>query len=462
VPRNVPVRDALAGKVRRVAGRAARRAGLRSPAPQRGRNGRIAFVGPMPPARTGIATYDRAVLDGLVRIGFLERHPVDVLWPVRRDHLAAIGRFDVGIYQLGNNVEHHRDVYRLAWSAPGIVVLHDLALDDFIKGLQSIGDPLGFRALGEAAGMRDRVAGDPDAAANEPLRVPWAAAAVRAARGVVVHAEFGRRYLQELGCRTPVFVIPHPAVESPHALARARDRAKDLRARLAARGADRLVVAPGDVNATKQHGAILAALGHLPDDVHLAIVGRRGAGYDVGRLVDRLGLGDRVTVGLDVPDEDFLAWIAAADVVVDLRHPHRGEVSGSLARSMQAGRPTIVSGTGTYLDVPEDTVVRVAPGRVDPEELRSTLARLLDDAEGRERIGAAASAYVRRLADSEATAHGYEQAILATRELLLDPTRTIMHRWARALAEVGVDEPLLEEGYGMSYARALMSFTSRP
>jgi glycosyltransferase involved in cell wall biosynthesis len=456
------MKDGVAGKVRRAAARAARRTGLRLPAAPPRSNGRIALVGPMPPSKTGIATYDRAVLDGLGRIGFLQRHPVDVLWPVRREHLEAIARYDLGIYQLGNNVEHHRDVYRLAWSAPGIVVLHDLALDDFIKGLQSIGDPLGFRALGEAAGMRQRVAGDPDAAANEPLRVPWAAAAVRAARGVVVHADFGRRYLEELGCRTPVFVIPHPVVEPAEALSRARERARDLRAHLAARGADRLVVAPGDVNATKQHGAILAALGQLPVDVHLTIVGRRGAGYDVGRLVDRLGLRARVTVRLDISDEDFLAWIAAADVVVDLRHPHRGEVSGSLARAMQAGRPTIVSGTGTYLDVPEDAVVRVAPGRVDPDELRSALASLLGDEARREGIGAAASAYVRRLADTEATAHGYERAILSTLDLLRDPTRTIMHRWARALAEVGVDEPLLEEGYGMSYARALMSFTSGP
>jgi len=87
----------VVGKVRRAAGRAARRTGLRSPASAPRSNGRIAFVGPMPPARTGIATYDRAVLDGLARIGFLERHPVDVIWPVRREHLAAVARYDVGI-----------------------------------------------------------------------------------------------------------------------------------------------------------------------------------------------------------------------------------------------------------------------------------------------------------------------------------------------------------------------------
>jgi glycosyltransferase involved in cell wall biosynthesis len=412
----------------------------------------------MPPAPTGIATYDTSVMEGLGRIGFLEEHPVDVLWPVRREHLQRIAAYELGVYQLGNNVEHHRDVYRLAWAAPGLVVLHDLALDDFVRGLQALGDPLGFRALGEAAGTRHRVSSDPDAAYDEPLRIPWCSAAVRAARGVVVHAEFGRRYLEELGCRTPIFVIPHPVVESHAAMGRAQARARELRATLAARGVDRLVVAPGDVNQTKQHSAILGALTHLPADVHLAIVGRPGAGYDVGRLVERHGMRDRVTVGLDVPDGDFLAWIVAADVVIDLRHPHRGEVSGSLARAMQAGRPTVVSATGTYLDVPDDAVVRVSAGRADPEELRVALGALLDDPAYRARLGEAAASYMRRLADTDATARGYEEAILSTRALLRDPSRSVMARWAKSLAEIGVDEPLLEEGFGASYARALESF----
>src|SRR6266540_3134466 len=56
--------------------------------------------------------------------------------------------------------------------------------------------------------------------------------------------------------------------------------------------------------------------------------------------------------------------MCAADVAVDLRYPHRGEVSGSLSRSMQVGRPTIVSATGTYLDLPEDVVVRVPAVRI--------------------------------------------------------------------------------------------------
>ena len=47
-----------------------------------GSAGELVFCGPLPPAPTGIATYDRAVLDGLERIGFNERHRMDVLWPI--------------------------------------------------------------------------------------------------------------------------------------------------------------------------------------------------------------------------------------------------------------------------------------------------------------------------------------------------------------------------------------------
>ena len=128
-----------------------------------------------------------------------------------------------------------------------------------------------------------------------------------------------------------------------------------------------------------------------------------------------------MSVFADVDDADFLGWLAAADVVVDLRFPHRGEVSGSLARAMQAGKPTVVSATGTYLDIPDDCVLRVAAGPADPSELALRLRTLLEDDELRERMGAAAAAHMRELRDGEATAHGYEHAIERTLELVRDP-----------------------------------------
>jgi glycosyltransferase involved in cell wall biosynthesis len=179
-------------------------------------------------------------------------------------------------------------------------------------------------------------------------------------------------------------------------------------------------------------------------------------------MVRGSGLGARVSVRNDVSDEDFLAWMCAADVAVDLRYPHRGEVSGSLSRSMQVGRPTLVSATGTYLDLPEDVVVRVPAGRLEPQELADALRTLVDDPERRRRIGDAARAHSAELARSEATAHVYAEAMDATMALLLDPARRALARWGGALVDLGITEDGLSEGYGMAYARALDEFRPSP
>src|SRR3954471_2652747 len=181
---------------------------------------RVASLGPLPPAPTGIATYHHAVLEGLARIGFTERLPVDPVWPVRDADFATVPAYRLAIDHLGNNADFHLPIYRMVWGAAGLIVLHDLSLDDFVRGLMTSGDKLGFVAMREALEARERMS-LPEALANKPLRIPWIAAVARRARGIVVHADFCRRYLEDLGCRTPVFVIPHPPVESAAALAAA-------------------------------------------------------------------------------------------------------------------------------------------------------------------------------------------------------------------------------------------------
>ena len=73
------------------------------------------------PTATGIASYDRAVMDGLRRTGFLQRHRTDVVWPVRASQDRRIAAYDLGIYQLGNNARFHGQIYRLAIASPGLV-----------------------------------------------------------------------------------------------------------------------------------------------------------------------------------------------------------------------------------------------------------------------------------------------------------------------------------------------------
>ena len=422
--------------------------------------GDVIFAGPLPPAATGVATYDRAVLDGLDRIGFDEHVRMDVVWPVQDN--ASAGTFPgyhLGVFQLGNNVEFHLEIYRAAYLTSALVVLHDLALDDFVRGLKAVGDPLGYMAAREAARLRGEI-DDDDIARNEPLREPWCAHVVRRARGVIVHSDFGRRYLQSFGCRTPVFVVPHPVMGTPQSLERAGHRARALRSSVGDPGF--LVVAPGDINEAKRLDALAHAAAQLGEGTHVAIVGRRIEGFDVEPAIAAAGAQATVSVHADVPDEEFLGWLSAADAVVDLRFPHRGEVSGSLSRAMQAGKPAVVSATGSYLDAPDDAVVRVAPGPPDPDELTLVLIRLRDDADLRARVGGAATAFIEHLRATDATARGYERAITDTLRLVRDPARKAMAIWGKSLVDAGITEDMVAEGFGMEYARALGSFQPGP
>ncbi len=420
---------------------------------------RIGWLSPMPPANSGIATYSAAVLEGLQRIGYApQRHRIEPIWPVQHKHWATVPWHTMAVYHLGNNIQFHGDIYDLAIRTPGLLVIHDLALDNFVMGMIETAQPFGHQAMREGLLSAPRLEGFLDAERNEPLRIPYIAHAARHARGIIAHAPFVERYLRAFDCRTPVFVVPHPAVERERDVRAAEKRAPVLRGPLETMGMRTLVGVFGDQNEAKLIDVVLAAVARMPEDVHVVVVGRRIPGYELEPVVRASGLGGRVGVHTDVSDEDFIGWLCAADIAVDLRFPHRGEVSGSLARAMQCGRPTIVSGTGTYLDLPEDVVVRVPAGRIEPEELAAAIERLANDPNLRDRIGTRARAHMAELARSEATAHGYAEAMDATLALLQDPARRALARWGGALVDLGVTEADLADGYGLSYARALDEF----
>src|SRR5205085_4502875 len=131
----------------------------------------------------------------------------------------------------------------------------------------------GYVAEREAGRLSDRMTGE-DVRLNEPLRSPWCAHVVRRSRGVIVHSGFGRDYLASFGAKTPVFVVPHPIVESEASIRVAVATGDGLRTAHGIGSSEVLVVAPGDLNAAKQLGTLLSAIARSDKRVRLALVGR--------------------------------------------------------------------------------------------------------------------------------------------------------------------------------------------
>ena len=79
--------------------------------------------------------------------------------------------------------------------------------------------------------------------------------------------------------------------------------------------------------------------------------------------------------------------LLAADVVLALRFPSRGEASGVLMRALAAGRASIVSsGSTADEDLPQGVVARVNPGPAEIRELAALLEFLLTDESARLRL----------------------------------------------------------------------------
>lgn len=164
---------------------------------------RILLLAPLPPSRSPAAA-DGEALRRLLKRLVPGRRGVRAHWPVPENVEALIRGSDLPVYLLSND-PGEREIYQTAVEHPGLVVLPDLALDRVIEELVRAREPVGMAAQREVEELAERL----------DVPTPWCAQAVRRARGVMVHRDQDRRFLERLGCRTPVFVTPPPGTAQP-------------------------------------------------------------------------------------------------------------------------------------------------------------------------------------------------------------------------------------------------------
>ncbi len=157
-------------------------------------------------------------------------------------------------------------------------------------------------------------------------------------------------------------------------------------------------------------------------------------------LVRECGLEDRVEITGHVGLEEFESRIAETDVALNLRERTVGETSGSLCRIMAAGVCAVVYAVGWFGELPDDCVVKVEPGAHADGLLRAYLARLIEDAELRARLGANARRHVVAEHDIRRSAEGYLDFI---REVAAArPRRRLLAALSTELSALGVEPDL--------------------
>ncbi len=350
---------------------------------------RIAFFSPMPPARTGIADYSAALAGELGRLADIQ---VFCDSPPRFDPCA----FDCSVYQLGNN-PYHAFVYEAALAHPGVVVLHEANLhhliadltirrddwDGYLRECEYEGGP---PALAYARRVRALEAG-PD---YEGL--PMTRRVLERATGVIVHSNYMVDEVRRAGFRGPVIRIPHGAW-LPEA-----DRIA-YRERLGVTDRTPLIGIFGFLKPYKRIGESLRAFRRLlrvEPAARMILVGEPHPDFQLHPLIRSLGIAPQVRVLGFTPIDDFTGYLAACDIVLNLRYPTVGESSGSLLRALGIGRPALVSDVGAFRDFPDDVCLKVPVGPGEEDTIYEYLALLVSRPDLAWRIGQRARAYVEK------------------------------------------------------------------
>jgi glycosyltransferase involved in cell wall biosynthesis len=209
--------------------------------------------------------------------------------------------------------------------------------------------------------------------------------------GLIVHSRYAARQIQEVRPELPVAVVPAP-IRTAHGPLRSRGELGCSEDAL-------LFASVGQVLTIKQIALALEAFARLRADfpeARYAVIGDElKHDLDLQAWLQQRGLGDVVISTGYLPDiRDFVSWIAAADVVINLRYPTVGETSATALRGLAAGRPVIVSDHGWYAELPDEACVKVAPN--DAEALYQSMRRLAESPALRQQIGRQAAEYVQR------------------------------------------------------------------
>jgi len=363
---------------------------------------RVAFFSPLPPAKSGIADYSAAVLEHLDQ-------SVEVETFTAKPTSFDASRFDICVYQLGNN-PYHDFVYEMAMEHPGVAVMHEANLHHLIADLtinrndwdgyvQEVGRNHGEDAQEYAERFVRTRQRAPDYSLSMMRSV------LARSRGAIVHSDAVGAELRAQGFEGPIARILHGAWTTP------ADR-MSYRARLGLEERTPLIGVFGFLKPYKRVAESLRAFRKLADimpNARMILVGERHPELPLKSMIDALKLQQNVRHIDFAPIEDFNGYLGACDIVLNLRYPTVGESSGTLQRALGMGKAVIVSDVGSFRELPDEICLKTPVDSSEEEHLFEYLNLLATRPAVRTALGNRAREWAERECSWEVVARRYAE-----------------------------------------------------
>ncbi len=298
---------------------------------------KIAFFSPLPPARSGIADYSATLLEELRKLA-------DVQVFSSKPSRFNPADFDVVLYQVGNNA-HHDFCYETALEHPGVVVIHEANLHHLIADITiKRGDWDAYMRAVEQEGDAQAIEHSKRVLALETgpdyEGVPMLRRLLSRSKAAIVHSGCVETELRGAGFAGPIARIPH--------------------------------------------GAWIPETGRFEYRDRLGL-NETTPSLDLSASVRLLGF---------VPMDDFVGYIAASDIVLNLRYPTVGENSGTLMRALGLGKAVIVSEVGSFSELAGDICLKAPVDATEEDQLFEYLSMLVSRPDLRQVLGARAREWV--------------------------------------------------------------------
>jgi len=395
---------------------------------------RLAFLTPLPPAKSGIASYSTELLPHLARYFdidvYIDGQTVsdDYCRSAFRiyhysDFEAVAGSYDFILYEFGNS-DFHAHMFGHLSRFPGVVTLHDAYLGNILNYINYILNQLGLfqREMLYSHGprARRRLNASPNQDKNKYLALidlPCTKRVLDQAMGVISHSPFNLAIAREQypeGFRTPYRIINMPLALPPEISEQEREA---IRRELGIPESVVVIASFGHISFTKRGDLLLQSITGSAlagdDRLQLVFVGQL-AEDDFGRnlqtAIKGAGIRERIRITGFVNDKEYRQWLSVADIAVQLREHSRGGTPKGSLDCLASGVPLILNDYASYTDYPDDILCKISHP-IHVGELAAAIGELAGDPELRRKLGAAGREYVRQHHDPAQCAAQYAAAL---------------------------------------------------
>jgi ubiquinone/menaquinone biosynthesis C-methylase UbiE/glycosyltransferase involved in cell wall biosynthesis len=408
---------------------------------------RLNWFSPLPPAKSGIADYTKQLLPDLTAAAeiilwtdqeywdpALEVYAEVHTYRLQEMPWAEVNRATMSIFHIGNNHRFHGPIWQVSQRHAGLIVLHDVALQQLFAGLfrEQWHDRIGYLELmGRFYGATGRRDGEDFWAGR--LTIEYMAEQYRltphamdSALGVLVHSQ---RSFEELGhdssCPLRYAPLPYPIAPSGSNQVGGKGTPS-------AGGPPYHLIIFGHISENRRLTSVFQALATFSERerFRLHVYGELWDHQRLGREVEELGLQGVVTLHGFVPYADLEAALASAHLAINLRFPTMGEASVSQLQIWDHALPSLVTKVGWYASLPAGMVAFVRPEH-EIMDIQAHLRAFLSEPRRYAKMGEDGRRYVQ----THHTPGAYVQAIIdAVRDAEAFRPSAIAHTIARRVS----------------------------